>query len=109
MTYHIRYIPGSDLARRFPPTSDGRPYPTREAAEEIRKVCPNAAFMEVYEVEADDLPPHTTVGQSRNGRWWSQCTRPPCGHYTSGLLTRDAALACGRVHQAQHDGATRRA
>ena len=55
-----------------------------------------------------DLPPHTTVGQSRNGRWWSQCTRPPCGHYTSGLLTRDAAIACGRVHQAQHDGATRR-
>lgn len=38
-----------------------------------------------------DLPPHTTVGQSRNGRWWSQCTRPPCDHYTSGLLTRDAA------------------
>lgn len=51
-----------------------------------------------------DLPPHTTVGQSRNGRWWSQCTRQPCDHYTSGLLTRDAAIGCGRVHQAQHDG-----
>ncbi len=55
MTYYIRYIPGSDLARRFPPAGHGRPYVTAGDAEEIRKSCPNAASMEVYEVPADRI------------------------------------------------------
>ena len=49
MSWHIRYIPGTDLARRFPPVNPGRPYPTAEAADTIRRTCPNAASMEVYE------------------------------------------------------------
>ena len=53
MTFHIRYRPGTDLARRFPtiryPAASG--YATRERAEEIRAACPNAEHMEVVEVQ----------------------------------------------------------
>lgn len=54
------------------------------------------------------LPPNTQVGKAANGRWWVHCTRPSCdGGYTGGLLSKDAAIACGYVHQAHHDGAAR--
>lgn len=43
--YSIRYTPGSHLAARWPdPAGD---FPTREAAEDIRRQCVNATHMEV--------------------------------------------------------------
>lgn len=47
--YAIRYRPGTDLGRRFPGPSH-LTLPTREAAEEIWRRCPNANDMEVIEV-----------------------------------------------------------
>lgn len=54
--FTIRYRPGTDLGRRFPATkypwrSEG--FATRDAAEEIRRACPNAEHMEVVEVVPD--------------------------------------------------------
>lgn len=54
MTFRIRYIPGTDLALRFPSTKypwRGPGIPTREQAEKVRAACPNVEAMEVYEVE----------------------------------------------------------
>jgi hypothetical protein len=56
MSYRVRYVEGSDLARRFPTTRypwRGPGIPTREEAEKLCAACPNAEVMEVYEVEED--------------------------------------------------------
>ena len=43
-----------------------------------------------------------TLGQTRAGRWWVQCTRRGCDHYRSGLGLEDARSIAER-HQAEHD------
>jgi len=48
--YAIRYLPDTDLGRRFTGTS--APVGTREHAERIRDACANRDAMEVVEVEA---------------------------------------------------------
>ena len=55
MSYVIRYAAGTPLAERFG-TFIFRPqktptFPTREAAEQVRDACPNAAQMEVVDLE----------------------------------------------------------
>jgi hypothetical protein len=53
--YGLRYIPGTDLAHRFPTPARGR-WRTREEAENVRRHCPNADRMEVI----DDRTGETT-------------------------------------------------
>jgi hypothetical protein len=48
--FAIRYVPDTDLGRRFAGTS--APFETREDAERLRLQCANAASMEVVEVES---------------------------------------------------------
>lgn len=55
--YVIRYRPGTDLAEKFG-TFTFRPwhnpsYPSREVAEQILARCPDAASMEVVELEGE--------------------------------------------------------
>lgn len=53
---------------------------------------------------AKALPPHTSIGQARSGRWWVQCTRPSgCDFYSSCLLDEDAAYHVAEVHSAVHE------
>ena len=51
--YLIRYAPGTDLALRFPHLRypARTTFPTREKADEVRRLCPNAEAMVVVEVE----------------------------------------------------------
>ncbi|HET6868928.1 MAG TPA: hypothetical protein VFH80_23655, partial [Solirubrobacteraceae bacterium] len=49
--YHLRYTPGTDLARRFGATITTRGFDSREEAERVREACPNGASMDVVEVE----------------------------------------------------------
>lgn len=47
--YALRYREGTDLARRYPePTAA---YDDRGFLEAIQDACPNAAHMEIFEVE----------------------------------------------------------
>lgn len=52
--YAIRYTPGTEMARRFPPVgglTPGLMWRTEAEAEGIRRRCPNVNDMEVYEIQ----------------------------------------------------------
>ena len=49
MTFHLRYRPGTTLAARFSANLTTTGYPTREQAENVRAMCPNADSLEVVE------------------------------------------------------------
>ena len=49
MTFHLRYRPGTSLAARFGANLTTTGYPTREQAENVRAMCPNADSLEVVE------------------------------------------------------------
>ena len=49
MTFHLRYRPGTTLAARFSANLTTAGYPTREQAENVRAMCPNADSLEVVE------------------------------------------------------------
>lgn len=51
MKYGLRYMPNSDLGRRFPGDPDEPRFDSREAAESLRRLCINANFIEVFEVD----------------------------------------------------------
>jgi hypothetical protein len=54
--YVIRYAPGSDLALRFPHLRypARTTFPTREKADEVRRLCPNAEDMVVVELNEEE-------------------------------------------------------
>lgn len=49
MSWVIRYVPTSDLGRRF--TGHSQPFATRTQAERMRLACTNSADMETIESE----------------------------------------------------------
>lgn len=54
MTWQLRYIPDTKLGKQYPLMRypwRGEAYPTREAAEQVRRACANAESLEIVEVD----------------------------------------------------------